>query len=407
MRVAAITTSYPKHPQDGTAPFIRAITLGVAHLGATIDLVLPHHRELRWSEADGPVRLHRYRYAPSWSVLERWGYAGGLAADRRLHPAAVAVAPLAALAATHLLGRVVRQARPEVVHAHWLVPNGAIAAPVARRHGLPLVVSLHGSDVFLAERSRWLHRTVRRTLGAARAVTACSRDLAERAVALGARPDCLRVIPYGVDLTTFSPPDAVTRTAARRAVGIGEHEPVVLAVGRLVSKKGFDVLLEAVPRMKSSPSPVIVLAGDGDLRGRLAALAVRHAVDVRMPGPVDRPTLRNLYAAADVLVVPSVVDDLGNVDGLPNVALEGMAAGLALVASRVGGLPDVLTDRETARLVPPGDAGALASALDELLGDRSLRGRLGAAARARAERQLGWDTTCSRYYETLRGAVDE
>jgi glycosyltransferase involved in cell wall biosynthesis len=214
----------------------------------------------------------------------------------------------------------------------------------------------------------------------------------------------VHVVPYGVDLTAFQPADDMMRAAARRAVGIDGDRPVVLAVGRLVAKKGFDVLVEAVARLASRTAPLLVLAGDGDLRGWLGDLAERRGIDIRMPGAVDRSTLSHLYAAADVLVVPSVVDDAGNVDGLPNVALEGMASGLPIIASRVGGLPDVLTDRETAHLVPPNDAAALESALAELLGSRARREELGAAARAYSMQALGWDATCAHFHEILRGA---
>jgi glycosyltransferase involved in cell wall biosynthesis len=303
-----------------------------------------------------------------------------------------------------MLARVARRVQPNVIHAHWILPNAALARPYAAKTGTPLVVSIHGSDIFLAERHGWLGRASRRTLGMAAAVTACSHDLANRAMALGAPPDRMHVLPYGVDVDGFRPADAAMKSTARVALGI-RHQLMVLAVGRLVGKKGFDVLLDAVARLPRAGRPLLVLAGDGDLREALMRQATSLDLETRFMGSVDRDVLTRLYHAADVLIVPSVTDTSGNVDGLPNVALEGLAAGVPLITSRIGGLPDILTNGVTARLVTPGDPTSLAGALSELLGDSSLRTRLAQAGRQLAEHELPWPVICRRLLTILEGAA--
>ncbi|MGH7856713.1 MAG: glycosyltransferase, partial [Candidatus Binatia bacterium] len=182
MRVLMLTSSYPKFPGDGTAPFIEEIALEVARRGAAVDVVLPRHRDLvTEGRASGrPLRFFPYFAGPRTPHV--WGYASSMVADRRLRSLALAVVPFAAIAAIAAIRRRLATERYDLVHAHWALPNGPLAALGCPRSGPPLVVSLHGSDVFVAERSRLLRALARRVLERAAAVSACSRDLAARAL---------------------------------------------------------------------------------------------------------------------------------------------------------------------------------------------------------------------------------
>ena len=387
-----VTSSYPKFPGDVTAPFIESIARAVAARGHRVEVVLPHHPDLRRGPGE-PVGFHPYRYAPrdDWSL---WGYAQSLRADVRVRSAAWLLAPLAAMALRSAVGGQLREHRFDVLHVHWVVPNAAFVADLATAHGIPLVVSLHGSDVFLAERLAPARELARAAFRRAGAVTACSADLAARAEALGVRPERLHTVPYGVDLQAFAPPDGAPGRA---------HGPLrVLALGRLVEKKGFATLVEAAAEGRGLE---ICIAGAGDLREELERLAAARNAPVRLVGPLDREAVAVALAEADVVAVPSVVDRAGNVDGLPNVLLEALAAGKAVVASRVAGIPDVVTDGVNGLLVPPGDPAALAAALHRLGGDAGLRTRLGEAARRTAAAGWGWDTVAARFEDCYAQAA--
>jgi glycosyltransferase involved in cell wall biosynthesis len=386
MDVLMVTSSYPKFPGDVTAPFIESIARGVAARGHRVDVVLPHHPALRRG-ADEPVPFHTYRYAPreDWSV---WGYAQSLHADVKVRKAAWALAPVAALALRSAVARLLQERRYDVLHAHWVVPNAAVVAGLSRTFGVPLVVSLHGSDVFVAERHPAVGALAAAAFRQAGAVPACSEDLAARAKGLGAPPERVHTVPYGVDLQAFAPP---------AEPGPRAHGPLrVLALGRLVEKKGFATLVESVAGGRGVE---VCIAGDGDLRDELTRMAAERRAPVRLVGPLDRDAVAEAFAEADVVAVPSLVDRAGNVDGLPNVLLEAMAAGKPVVASRVAGIPDVVTDAVDGILVPPGDPAALAEALGRLGSDEGLRDRLGAAARRTAVSRLGWDVAAARIEE--------
>jgi glycosyltransferase involved in cell wall biosynthesis len=380
-----VSSSYPKFPGDATAPFIEAIALGIASQGHEVDMVLPHHPELARPEGE-PVRFLTYRYAPdSWSV---WGYAQSLESDVRVRKLAYFLAPLVALSLRRRVARALRGSRYDIAHIHWVVPNAAFLLGALR--GIPTVVSLHGSDVSLAERFAPARLLARKALRAAGSVTACSRDLEKRAFALGAAAERTRLVPYGVDSSLFAPKGG---GGLRQKLGVSRDELLVLGVGRLVEKKGFSFLVEAAAGQKGIH---VVLAGDGDLRDELERLGREKGTTLTFAGRLDRESTAALMAEADVVAVPSVVDSSGNVDGLPNTLLEALATGRAVVASSVGGIPEVVVDHLNGLLVGERDPASLREAL-ALLKDPGLRRRLGENGRKTVIEKFSWQRAVSLF----------
>jgi glycosyltransferase involved in cell wall biosynthesis len=282
------------------------------------------------------------------------------------------------------------------MHGHWVVPGGVIAA--AARPALPLVVSLHGSDVFVAERTGLARIAARRVFDRAGFVTACSDDLARRAVALGAAADRLEVVPYGVDTNRFKPAPGA-REAARARLGLPPGAPLLFAAGRLVRKKGFEYLIDAVPIIESAVPAHLAIAGEGDLDSELRARAAAGgAADrVHFLGNLAQDAVGGWFAAADVAVAPSVRDDSGNVDGLPNTVLEALASGTPLVSTAAGGIATVVEDGRTGVIVPERDPRSLAAALTALLRDPQRGAGLGRAGRALVEARFGWEAAAARF----------
>jgi glycosyltransferase involved in cell wall biosynthesis len=287
------------------------------------------------------------------------------------------------------------------MHGHWVVPGGVTAALAAQ--GIPLVISLHGSDVYVAERLAPARVAARMAFRRSAFVTACSQDLASRAIALGAPRERTKVVPYGVDANRFQP-SARARTEFRRQANVGDDVPLIAAAGRLVSKKGFEYLIDAMAHVDQA---VLALAGDGTLGDELRARAARAGVTERVIflGNRSQDEISNLFAAADVIATPSVRDESGNVDGLPNVVMEALASGTPLVTTSAGGIGSVVTSGETALVVPEKDAGALATALRHVLADPALGHRLAAAARNLVRTQFGWAQTAAQFEEAYRRAL--
>lgn len=282
--------------------------------------------------------------------------------------------------------RALRADRPGVLHVQCFGTNGPWAMAFARLGRIPLVVSAHGEtymdDVF--DRSAVLRWSLRRALRRAEAVTACSEhavgDLVER---FGLPPGVGVVVPNGVD------PD---EPAGDRPAYLPEE--YLLAVGRMVEVKGFDLLVEAFARARLGDLP-LVIGGDGPELDALAALARRLGVADRviLPGAMARPEVVAAIAGARAMVVPSRVEAFGI------VVLEGWRAGVPVVATNRGGPADLVRDGRTGLSVDPHDVEALAKALERVVEDRELAGRLGAGGRARVG-EFTW-AAVSRAYAAL------
>jgi glycosyltransferase involved in cell wall biosynthesis len=401
-RVVMVATSYPRFPGDTVGTFMEPIATGVAARGHEVHMVLPWHPRLERRGTENGVTFHAFHYAPA-ATLHVFGYAGALREDVRLRPAAIATAPLALASGWRLARKVARQVDATVMHGHWLVPGGALAAWAAPDR--PLVISLHGSDVYVAERHVLARHVASRVLSRAAAVVACSDDLRIRALALGAAAERSLTVPYGVDAERFRP-DPVARTRQRATWGVADDEFVVFSAGRFVRKKGFEYLIDAVGRLRrDAPRLRLVLAGGGDLDGELRARLEGAGVEGAsvLPGLVPHAAMPAALAAADLVVVPSVRDDAGNVDGLPNVVLEALASGTPVVATTAGGIGAAIEDDWTGRLVPERDVEALARAIAALMADRGRRVRYGVAARTR----MVVDGTWARVAERLEAIYDE
>jgi glycosyltransferase involved in cell wall biosynthesis len=400
--VVMVTTSYPRFAGDTVGTFMEPIAHGLAARGHDVHVVLPWHPLLQRPACEGRVHFHPFKYAPSRS-LNVFGYAGALRADVALRGSAVAVAPLALASGWRAARRVANTVNATIVHGHWVIPGGAIAA--AAGGSRPLVISLHGSDVYVAERHALTGKVARWAFARAGAVTACSDDLRDRAIALGAARDRSETLPYGVDAARFAP-NAAARHARRHALGLTDRDPLVVSAGRFVRKKGFEYLIDALPAIAAvHPTVTLVIGGSGDLEGELRArVDERGATDrVRFLGLLSQSDVAEYLAAADVVVVPSIRDDEGNVDGLPNFLLEALASGTAVVTTAAGGIGAVVQPDVTATVVAERQPGAIADAVNALLAHPERRRAMGEAARRDAAETRGW----ARYAARLEAIYGE
>ena len=253
--------------------------------------------------------------------------------------------------------------RPEVVLSYYAHPDGEVAQRLARRLGVPVALMVGGSDVLLVTKDPRRRQRVEAVLRGVDAVVTIGGNLRERVVAMGVPGERVTSVMRPVDAARFAPGD---RSQARQRRGLPLDRPVVLWVGRLVPVKAVDTLLRAVALLREQhPSLVLCLVGEGPEAGTLRALSGQLGLEslVRWLGAVAHDDLPDWYRAADVTVLPSLSE------GVPNVLLESVACGTPFVASRVGSIPEIADDA-CDRLVPPGEAAALATAIGEVLAGR-------------------------------------
>ena len=303
------------------------------------------------------------------------GFLADLGAVRRLF--ASVPLPISATLSTSDLraARRLAQVQPQfgdIVHAHGL-RAAWVAALAHRRRPFPLIFTAHNT-VECSLPSRLALTLISRRC---KKIVAVSQAVSESLAACGVLPAKLQVIPNGVDIAYFASP-ANSRAEARAALAVPEAAFAVASAARFSPEKGMDVLLQAARQRKHM---TFLLAGDGP---QLAALSRDLPPNVRLLGRLD--DIRPLLAAADVFAMPS------RREGQGIAALEAMAAGVPVAASRVGGLAEMLADGETALLVPPDDPAALAAALSRLQGDSRLRRNLAQSASALVQSRYSLQT---------------
>ncbi len=330
MRVVVVSTSYPRHREDFAGRFVADSVERLRARGVDVEVV-------------GPTSFRDFGLAD-----------GGIAAGLRRKPWLAPPVLASMVAATRRAARAA-----DLVHAHWL--QVGLAAMLS---GRPYVLTLHGTDVELARRSKRLAGAILRR---ARGVICVSSALADSARALGALDP--QVIPNGVELPS--------------EIGVEETPPHVLFAGRLSAEKGVEDLIDAAVGLD------VRIVGDGPLRDRVPSAT----------GFVSRSELSQLYARAAVVCGPS------RREGFGMVAAEALAHARPVVATRVGGLVDLVMHRETGLLVPPRDPAALRSALDELLADAGLRARLGRTGRDHVGSYCDWDAVTTRLLDVYRAAA--
>lgn len=388
MRVLIMTKIFPNRAEPLSSPFNRRQFVELAKL---CDVEL----------------LAAIPWFPGAPVLRRWSRAGRLSSvpERDTidglpvrHPRFVLLpkighsvaGPLYAASLAPLALSLRR--RIDVVLGSWAYPDGFAAVVLAELLGVPAVVKLHGSDMNVVARLRGPERRLRWALPRAERVVAVSRPLAERARELGVAPERIDLVRNGVDRKTFVPRD---RAEARRTLGVPLDVPIVLYVGHVTEPKGaFDLVRSyavAGPRQRGSR---LVLVGDGSGVSECRALAEKLGVPATFMGARPHDEVAVWLAACDVLALPSWNE------GMPNVVIEALASGRPVVASRVGGIPDVVDSEVLGALVPPRDPRALSRALEDVLGRPHDAERIAASLDA-----VDWEGSARLLHESLLRAL--
>lgn len=382
LRVLAITKIFPNAAEPLSAPFNRQQFAELARL-----CELEVMATLPWF--------------PGAALLSRWSSAGKLAAVPRretiagipvTHPRTLFVprlahgawGPLYAASIAPVLGRY--RNKIDVVLGSWAYPDGFAAVIAARLLGVPCVVKLHGSDINIIAKLPGPRRLTAWALPRAERVVAVSRALAEEAVALGVQRDRISLVMNGVDPQLFHPRD---RASARTELGLPDG-PLAVYVGNLKVEKGVVDLTRAWSDV-SVPGATLAIVGGGPAREQLAAALPDG---VRLVGPQPLSAIPTWMAACDVLVLPS------HAEGTPNVVLEALACGRRVVATRVGGIPDLIDRAELGALVAPHDPKALAVALAHALResyDPEVVAKLGARG--------GWAASAAALHAVLEDAA--
>jgi glycogen(starch) synthase len=381
-RVLMLSWEYPPVLVGGLGRHVHALSVALAAAGHDVTVITRHADDAPLEEYADGVRILR---APE---------------DPVTFPLATSSLLAWTMAFNHTLTRTALRATEadtyDVIHAHdWLVAHTALTL---RDHlDLPLVTTIHATEA--GRHQGWLPEEMNRTIhgvehwlaGESGRVIACSGYMRDQVTRLFGVPAArIDVVPNGVDDRAWHARPRAVATARARFAGDG---PLVGYAGRLVYEKGVQHLVHAVPYLRDRhPGLRVVIAGDGPYKEELVAEARRLHLDdtVRFAGFLDSSQLPAVLAATDATVVPSLYEPFGM------IALEAAAAGAPLAVADTGGLAEIVEPGVTGVTFPHSDPGALAGAVDRLLGDEVFARRVARRARTMVAQRYGWATIAAR-----------
>lgn len=389
-----LASTYPRWSGDHEPGFVHELSRRLVDTH-DVTVVAPHAEGALQDEMLDGVRVVRYRYAPA--ALETLVHGGGMAANLAHAKWKYLLLPGFLLGQYLAAHRVLRRSGIDVVHAHWLIPQGVIAWLLRMRTGVSYVVTSHGGDMF-GLRGRLAQALKRSVARGAAAMTVVSGAMEEEAVRLRLSPPSIDVIPMGVDLRErFVASNAMDRSGS-----------TLLFVGRLVPKKGLPLLLDALPLVLARrPDTVLEIAGFGPereaLEAKVAALGI--APSVRFLGAMLQEALPDLYRRAAAFVAPFVRDTSGDQEGLPVALMEAIGCGCPVVVGDVAGVRDLLGDEARHVAVDPRDRQALAAAILDVLSHPQQAAARADALRVAAAGRVDWDRIAARYAALIDAAV--
>jgi glycosyltransferase involved in cell wall biosynthesis len=392
-KLLVLASTFPGTPGDGTPAFVLDLAWQQAkEFEVTVFTPMTPGAATRETmvSPDGAtaVTVVRYRY-----FFKRWeDLAHGAILDNlKARKSRLLQVPLLAHFLFYGTRRLVRHLQPAAIHSHWVIPQGILATLAAPR--VPMLVTTHGGDIYALNSAPML-ALKRWVFGRAKAITTVNSQMKAHLVAWGQPAEKISLLPMGVDTAS------VGELAAKTAKIPGQ----LLVVGRLVEKKGIEYLFDALRQLQTRGVSLgkLVVIGDGPIRAELEAKSAGLNVEFR--GQRGRAEVHQAIAESEIMLIPSVTAANGDQEGLPVTLLEGGAGRICVVASNLPGIDEVITDGVSGLLVPQRAAAALAAALERVLGDNELRGRL-AAGIAESVKRFDINVIGAGYNAVLKGII--
>lgn len=365
MNICIFTHTFPRFPGDFSAPFMGELAKVLGDI-VKLFVLLPYDKKLNLKSM-AKFRVVSYKYI--WPLqLHQLGYSRTLQGDNEMSSRIYLLSPFLYFFGLLKLIWLIKKENIELVSAHWMLPNGFIAAIAKIITGTKYTITIPGSDVYVSGKNPLFKFMAKVAVSGAGCVIADSSYYLEQLKALDIIPTKSRVIRYGVDINKFN-----IRTKDKdllRKLELSIRDKIILGVGRFVEKKGFIYLLGAFANVNKIHKDLkLILVGDGALRREFEDYVEMNNLtgQVVFPGMVSHDELLKYYNLADVFVMPSVRDEAGNIDASPVAMMEAMACGVSVIATKLAGSDDLIKDGETGYLIAEKDVNALTKSLCKIL----------------------------------------
>lgn len=392
--ILVLTSTFPRWANDTDPPFVMELSRRLVKENIRIDILAPHAEGAKQKEIMHGMTVYRYRYF--FSKWERLAYAGGILANLKKNKLLYFLVPLLLISQMISIIKLIKKNKYDLIHAHWLIPQGFLAVLVSRifdKNCPKILCTSHGGDLFSFQSSLFL-KVKKGILGHCDGVTVVSNYMRDICLQIINIDEKLHVCPMGVDLvSTFRPVEKTER-----------DDNTILFVGRLVEKKGVFILLDAINILiQDYPDLELLIVGDGPERDKLEERCeVLNIVDsVKFRGALNQEQLPKIYTQATMAVIPSIIDSRNDQEGLGLVAIEAMGCGTAVIISALPAVQDIVEDGVNGILVQPGNANALANAIKNLLVDKNTREIIASRARQSVIEKFDWQVAVKKYLAVI------
>lgn len=395
--VLVTTTTFPRWRDDTEPGFIFELCKGISKKYDVIVLA-PHFKGAKKHEFLDGIEVFRYRYFFP-SSLQKLCYNGGILGNIKKNPIlSLFLMPSLLFNQFFLIRKLLKSGKIDLLHAHWLIPQGWIASLLRRFYGIKYTVTAHGSDVSLLK-NNFFRGFGKNAIKNSELLTYNSKYNKKLIDSVIFKKKSI-LIPMGVDIDKFSKDKKFDLFKK-----FGIKGKIVLFVGRLTEQKGVKFLISAINLLKNEFQVInLVIVGDGPEKRNLIKLAGKLGVKnrVKFTGPVAKEELASYYHSSDVFVLPSVKRE-----GLGVVLLEAMASEVAVVGSNVGGIPEVIEDGETGILVKDESSKAIADGISRILSDKALKSKLVKNGKKFVQDNYSWKDICERFTKLYDKVIDD
>jgi len=382
-KVLVTTTTFPRWTGDTVPPFIYELEKRLVN-EFDIIIIAPHFSGARKSEKVNGMTIRRFQYFwPVW--LQRLCYGAGILPNIKINKWLIFQIPFLVLTEFFAIKKIIKNEKIDFIHAHWILPQGLIAAVINMLYRIPFILTVHGDDIARIN-SKWKKPLLKFTLRKCKFCTVNSEATKNQVLKVFNLRN-IKIIPMGVDLEVFNSGKKDDNIRIKYNI----EGNFLLFVGRLVQKKGVEYLIKAMPHIiKKHLTTKLLIVGEGILRENLENLARGLGLQdsVIFTGSLSHSELPKYFATADIFIGPSTSEGL---EGLGVVFIEALASGTCVIGSDVGGVSGVIINNKTGLLVKEGQPEEIARAVIKLLDNYDLREVLAREGQEYIKQKFDWE----------------
>jgi glycosyltransferase involved in cell wall biosynthesis len=394
-RILVTATTFPRWKNDTEPNFVFILGKLLAGYGNKVTALVPHFYKAKKFEVMDKVNIHRFVYFLP-KKLQKLCYEGGIFGNLKRYKITYLQLPLLFLFEFINTAKLIKKEKINVIHAHWILPQGFIAYLCKKIFKVKYIVTAHAGDVFPLKSSffRFLSYLAVKNSDYC---TANSTFTKNKLKEISGKKD-ISIIPMGVDLSIFNQRNKDNNL--RKKYGIKKE--FILAAGRLAEKKGIEYLVMSMEHViKKLPEAKLIIIGYGPEKESLERLVkeLKLEKNISFAGRVENKNLPKFYATADLFVGPSIVTKNGDTEGLGVVFLEALASGTCVIGSNVGGIPDIIKHDQTGMLVRQKNPMQLADTILKLMSNKTKREKLASNGLKHIEKIYSWKLVSKKFNE--------